>query len=149
MLKRLIKFRGPLVAIGCIFIFGILPVNGEDIFRWVDENGSILYSNIAPPSANIEYTKKEVSKENLLLNFNKKQSILPKLRLTRATDSEVGSNKHQTMRDVLKNNIQEKRESISIIEALLKRNPNDDTLRQNLFRKRIHLLEGINRLNSM
>jgi hypothetical protein len=149
MPKRLKKIRSVLVFGGGVLIFCILPVKAEEIFRWIDENGDISFSNIAPPSAGIEYSKKSASTVHANLNRRANQPILPIMKTVSASDQETTTIDHRAMKNILQKKIEEGKRVIYKIESLLKKKSNSQTLRQHLFRKRIRLLEDINRLSSM
>lgn len=138
-----------LVVIGYVFILGLLPIKAEEIFRWVDESGDIFFSNIAPPLGGTEYSKKTILETPLL----SPSSVKPH---TSDTPAAVFINRQEmtgmdlgTIKKVLQKKIEEGKRLIQETESLLRNNANDRILRQHLFRKRIHLLENINRLNSL
>lgn len=138
-----------IVMIGYVFMFGLLPIKAEEIFRWVDERGDIFFSNIEPPLGDIEYSKKTTLESPPLSGSSVK---LPTSDLPEAPDikrQEMSGVDHRTIKKVLQKQIEEGKRSIKETESLLKINSNNRILRQHLFRKRIRLLENINRLNSL
>lgn len=123
----------------------MIRTSAEELFQWVAKDGSIVYSNIAPPMAEKKYTRRVVSNEPISLKYPTHQGMTSSKEVD-VQNTEAG---RLTMREALEKQIKEREKQLRIIEARLKKSPDDPVLRQNLFHRRIHLLEDIRRLDMM
>jgi hypothetical protein len=130
-----------------LLIVSFSQAHAEHLFRWTDDTGRPCYSNISPPAVVKEYSVDTVSYPvsdrsgpvQVPTDFGAKEKM--------PVETDGAYSDYSTA--FLKQRIMDWGASISILEALLRKHPNDPVLRKSLFIKKRYLFDDLTRLENV